>query len=188
MHLNLFALVGTIKDHPKIYTSPKGASYTKFEIEYIRWRGERPQTFKCIAWDAVAKNSYSLLKKGMLISISGILEQNSWINRNNVAVDEVVLKIFHFEMLNDQSSHSSSIPEDKIPDRVDDVLDTSDMNYDEKKSFGNTSDMRIGDVGLPTEEEGRKRSNGRPDRVEMDRGSTPDFLSSKQEFDDDIPF
>ncbi len=164
MYLNLFAMIGTVKTSPQMYSTPRGSMCTKFDIEYIKWKGERPQYFKCIAWDIVAKNSNLLLRPGMLISISGTLEQNTWTNKQNITIDEIVLKVFQFEILDNINQPSIQ------PNSTEGISN----NYNEN--------IKVKDSEFPPNEENEERMRKIPNITQQSD------VKYKTYTDDDIPF
>jgi single-strand DNA-binding protein len=89
MAFNRVILVGNLVADPELKTTPNGTSVTRFRIavnrNYTR-TGEQPKTdfFDIVAWRQTAEFISRFFTKGRPILVSGTLQNNNWVDNNNV--------------------------------------------------------------------------------------------------------
>lgn len=81
--MNLCVLVGTVKEVPEIYTSPKGITYAYMVMETERnFRNEdgslSQDIFKVTLWKGIAEECAAACKVGSLIAVKGRLKSEPY--------------------------------------------------------------------------------------------------------------
>ena len=81
---NTVTLTGNITQDPQLAHSAGGTPYLRFSIAWNLKRGDEqvPNYFDITAFNSMAVNASKSLAKGQRVTVTGRLEQSSWVNED----------------------------------------------------------------------------------------------------------
>jgi single-strand DNA-binding protein len=133
--MNKIILIGNLGRDPEMSYTPNGKAVTKFSLavtrRYSRSENGEKETdwFNIVAWNQLAENCNSLLKKGQKVYVEGRIEPRNYQDKtgaNRVALDVTINEMELITPKNQQSGGSSS---DFINDSDDGLGDLDDHPF-----------------------------------------------------------
>lgn len=139
--LNVVALVGRLVADPELKYTPSGVAVCSLRLAVDRWgkseTGEKQTDFiDVVAWRHSAEFAANYLAKGRLVSVSGRLQQRSWVQQDGQKRSKIEVVAQDLQALDrprdTQGTDAAPMPgEDAVPVAASvDAGAESDMDYD----------------------------------------------------------
>ncbi len=136
--LNVVALVGRMVADPELKYTPSGVAVCTLRIAVDRRfkneSGERESDFfDVVAWRQAAEFAANYLSKGRLVSVSGRLQQRSWVQQDGqkrYKIEIVADELQGLDRPREQGAMGMETGRPEIPAEAPGAQFESDMDYD----------------------------------------------------------
>ncbi len=133
--MNKIILIGNLGRDPEMSYTPNGKAVTKFSLAVTRRYGKsesgekETDWFNIVAWNQLAENCNSLLKKGQKVYVEGRIEPRNYQDKTGASRVALDVTINEMELITPKSQQPSSSSSDFINESDDGLGDLDDHPF-----------------------------------------------------------